>query len=243
MFKILSPKEINNEEELRIRNDSRKAYDIAKITDEVIKEKTQAEEDFKKMLIEQRELYAKEYNEQIALKNKLEEEIRSLEKRRENALKPRLIKAKDLQLQQEELFNQKLDLEKKEKELEDSSRALMQKLDVVSDREMKVNDKEKTVKRILEGAEFQKNEVAREVKKFSFVLQDFQKQKDQYEIDMAYKMSEINAKEISLKEKERSFISRENEIQASMRLLADQRLLLDKGFEELRRERKNVKLS
>lgn len=234
-MKVFTPAQSKSVGEDRVAKDARRATVIADITKELLEEKTKAEIEFEESMTRQREEAEKWYTETLKGRNELEKEVKILEERRRLALMPPLIKAEDIHSVEEELWARKLEVDLKENDNEDASRALMVRLDEVSERELDLNGREKRIKQMEQGAEIQKNQVATNAKKLSLRIDDFEKRVIETETNLAFQQSELDAKTNLYAEKERMYEEREVEIQAAKRLLADERLLLDKGFEELRR--------
>ncbi|MDE2101559.1 MAG: hypothetical protein KGL39_30215 [Patescibacteria group bacterium] len=235
-MKIFSPTEAKAAAEERADKDLRRASTIADTTKELLEMKAQTEREFAETLERQKKEAAAFHEEQLAKKKELEREVERLEKRRKEALMPLLIKEEDIHSVQEALHARELVVARKETEQEEESRALMRRLDEVSSKEQELSEREARTKRIEQGAEFQKNQVAADARRLGIQLADFQKMVEDKEIAFAYRQSELDAQAKLQQEKEQLFIQREKEIAAGKRLLEDQRSLLAKGFEELRRE-------
>lgn len=236
-MQIFSPTQVKTEAEKRTAQDMLRAKNIASVTTELIKAKEEAEKSFEKTMKLQREEAELWYTQNVTRKNELKKELEELEQKRKEALSPLLIKAEDIKSAQQEIHARKLELDAREAELEEDSRLLMQKLDQCSTTEHDLNEREKKVKRMELASEAQKNLVAKEMKQFNLQLEQFQKESEERETEFAYRQSELDARKNLADERDKSFIEREKEIRAAQRLLADQRLLLEQGFEELRRKK------
>ncbi len=237
-MQVFTPAQAKSAAEERTAKDALRAKGLAEITKELLKEQEKAERDFELTLRQQREAMFIFMEESRIKKDALEKEVLRLEDRRKKALIPPLIKAEDIHSVQEELHARKLVLDLQESEQEESSRLLMRRLDELSTQKQDLDSREQRVKRMELGAETQRNQVAQDAKHLGLQLADFQRRTEEKETEFAYRQSELDAQANLQREIELSFVKREEEIQASMRLLADQRILLDQGFSELRRHKK-----
>ncbi len=235
MLKVFSPAEARSEAEERQSKDATRARSIAALTDDLIREKNEADAAFEDTMRQQKEEAAAWFEENLSRKKSLEEEVNTLERRRKEALSPLLIKEEDIHSVQEALKARELSVEAKEGEVEEAVRGLMRRLDEVGDRELKLRDREQRIQRMEQGAQVHHTQVAQDAKRLSLKMLEFEQKVSERETDLAYRQSELDARTNLYAEKEKLFVERENEIQAAMRLLADQRVLLDKGFAELRK--------
>lgn len=234
MLKVFSPAEARSAAEERQSKDATRARSIATLTDDLIREKNEVEAAFEATLRQQKEEAEHWFEENLARKKALEEEVGKLELRRKEALSPLLIKEEDIHSVQEALKARELSVEAKEEKVDDEVRGLMRRLDEMGDRELKLKDREQRVQRMEQGAQTQHTQVAQDAKRLSLKMLEFEQKVSERETDLAYRQSELDARTNLYAEKDKLFVERENEIQAAMRLLADQRVLLDKGFAELR---------
>ena len=236
MIQVFTPAQSRSAAEERTAKDALRAKGLAEITKELLKERTDAERTFEQVMANQRLEMEQWLQESTAKKNTLEKEVLRLEKRRKEALIPLLIKAEDIHSVQEELHARKLVLDLQESEQEESSRLLMRRLDELSTQKQDLDSREQRVKRMELGAETQKNQVAESAKLLGRQIAEFTQRAEEKELEFAHKQSELDATANLQSEIDRGFIKREEEIQASMRLLDDQRILLQKGFNELRKK-------
>lgn len=200
--------------------------------------KAETEIEFEEAMKRQRQEAETWFKETTAKKEELAKEVGRLEKRRQEALMPLLIKSEDIHSVEEALLAQKLQIEAQALENEENSRLLMQKLDDSSSKEQDIEERTKRLKRLEQATEAQRNLAAEELKQFNAHIEEFQKKSEERETQFAYRQSELDALENLYKEREKGFEMREQEIEASKRLLNDGRILLEKGFEELRRNKK-----
>lgn len=233
-MQVFTPIQAKSVAEQRAAKDAFRAKGLADITEELLQEKKEAELEFNATM-ERQKLQAQVFiDETSERKNLLAKEVERLEKRRQEALKPPLVKAEDIHSISEALHARKLELDAQEIKNEDASRSLMHKLDIVSTTEQDLSQREKRLKVKELGAETQRMQVAKDAKRITLQLQSFVKMTEEKETEIAFKQSELDARTNLIKQTEDGFVTREKEIQAAMRLLADQRLLLEKGFKELR---------
>ena len=235
-MQVFTPAQAKSAAEERTAKDALRAKGLAEITKELLKEQEKAERDFELTLRQQREAMSIFMEESRIKKDALEKEVVRLEDRRKKALIPPLIKAEDIHSVQEELHARKLVLDLQESEQEESSRLLMRRLDELSTQKQDLDSREQRVKRMELGAETQKNQVAESAKLLGRQIAEFTQRAEEKELEFAHKQSELDATANLQSEIDRGFIKREEEIQASMRLLDDQRILLQKGFNELRKK-------
>ena len=235
-MQVFTPAQAKSAAEERTAKDALRAKGLAEITKELLKEQEKAERDFEQTLRQQREAMSIFMEESRIKKDALEKEVVRLEDRRKKALIPPLIKAEDIHSVQEELHARKLVLDLQESEQEESSRLLMRRLDELSTQKQDLDSREQRVKRMELGAETQKNQVAESAKLLGRQIAEFTQRAEEKELEFAHKQSELDATANLQSEIDRGFIKREEEIQASMRLLDDQRILLQKGFNELRKK-------
>lgn len=233
-MKIFTPTQSKSEAEQRASTDALRAKNLADITRELITEKNEAEASFDQTMKKQQEVSDIWFKDNLSRKQELETEVAKLEKRRKEALSPLLIKEEDIQSVQELLTARELSITAKETENEEESRLLMRKMDEFSHREQDLSKKEKRIQAWEQGVETQRNQSVLELKAMNTRMEEFQKRVEEKESEFAYRQSEIDALTNLQAEKEKGFVDREKEIASSMRLLTDQRLLLSKGFEELR---------
>lgn len=234
-MQIFTPAQAKGASEERLAKDARRAQALADTTNDLLKANADAERLFEETMAKQREETEQWFAENVARKKALADEVERLEKRRKEALMPPLIKAEDIHSVSDALHARKLELDLQEQENEETSRLLMRRLDEVSERELDLNKREKQVKRMEHGAELQRDQVAQDAKRLSRQIAEFQEKVETTQADFAFKESELDARKNLYDQNDLLLVEREKEIEAGKRLLADQRLLLDKGFEELRK--------
>ncbi len=235
MLKVFSPTESRGQADARLAKDTIRAKTLAELTDEILEAKNNAEIAFIEMM-ERQKKEAEEWTiSTTERKQALAREVERLEQRRKNALIPPLIKAEDIHLVEEELWARKLEVDLKESENEEKTRSLMVQLDAVASREQDLTQRERRTKQMEEGAEMQKQQVASSSRLLSLRLVNFEQMASERETALAYQQSELDARVNLCKDTETSLVEREREIEAANRLLQDQRVVLDKGFEELRK--------
>lgn len=234
-MRVFTPAEAKNAADIRLNKDASRAQNILEATREILAAKNEAERSFEETMKKQQDIAAAWFEETTTKKNAVLREVERLEDRRRKALKPPLIKAEDIHTFEEKLWARKLELDALEDEHETRGRELMQRLDECSTQQNDLDKREKRIKIMELATEDQKNKVASDLRHLNMQLAEFYKTKEEAEMALAFQKSELDAQAKLQKEKEDGFIERENEIQAAMRLLADQRFLLEKGFEELRK--------
>lgn len=238
MIQVFSPAQAKSVGEQRIAKDALRAKGLAEITDEVLKEKKDAEEAFAFSMKRQQQEADEWFKNNLKEKQALTEEVERLEQRRKDALSPLLIKEEDIHSVQEALNARELTVQQQEIENGEVARTLMRKIDAVQDQQQSLDEREKRVVRQEQGAEFQKNQIIKDAKRLTVQLSEFEARMSLKETEIAYKQSELDARTNLIEEKEKGFFTREQEVQAAMRLLTDQRILLEKGFKELRLKQK-----
>lgn len=237
-MQVFTPAQAKIAAEQRTSKDALRAKGLADITKELLKEKELAETEFKATMEQHKKDAEDWFKENFNKKDTLLKEIEKLEKRKQEALSPLLINAEDIHSTQEALASRELIVQQKETEIEEEARSLMHKLDKVADIKQSLDERENRVKRQELGNETQRNQIANDAKKITVQLQEFLAITSQKETDIAFERSELDARKNLLDEVEKGFIEREKEIEAAKRLLADQRVLLEKGFKELELKQK-----
>jgi chromosome segregation ATPase len=232
-FGVFTPTQAKIAAEQRTSKDAIRAKEIATITQELLKEKEEIERSFQETIVRQQKIAEQLYEENVAKKKELEAQVEKLEKRRTDALMPLLIKEEDIQSTQDSIRARQLELDERAASLEDEQRVLMRRLDEVSSRIQDLDAREKRVKQMEQGAEFQRNQVANSIKRMNTQMAEFQNKVEEKETAFAYRQSELDAQKNLYDENDKKLIEREKEIAAGKRLLADQRVLLEKGFKEL----------
>lgn len=232
---VFSPAQARSKAEERSVQEINRARAIAEATATLLKEQEEIDAAFKVRLKENQATAETWFLENTERKNQLLREVELLEKRREQALIPPFIKAEDIHSTEEALWARKLELDARESSTEGQCRLLMKKLDEVSEKETDLASREKRVKAMELGAEDQKNSVALSAKKLNKRIEEFERDKENREAELAFQDSELDARENLYNERDLMLKKREEEIETAKRLLADQRHLLDRGFEELRR--------
>lgn len=233
-LKVFTPAQARSMGEQRIARDSMRATSLAETTKELLDMKKEVEKSFDDEMKRQRETTEKWFEETSLRKNELLKEVEKLEDRRKKALLPPMIAAEDIHSTEEALWARKLELDSRSSEVEEESRFLMAKLDANSSKEQDLDEREKRMKVMELGVETQRNQISQELKQFNIKLVEFNNKIEEKEKEFAYRDSELDARKNLYDENDRSLIAREKEMESAHRLLADQRLLLSKGFEELR---------
>lgn len=232
---LFSPAQAKSAAEQRFTFEAQRARNLSALTDELREEQAETERMFQENMDRQKKEHEEWFVAMTTQKNNLKVDVEDLEERRRRALMPPLIKAEDIHSTEEALWARKLELDAREFDVEEESRVLMRRLDEVSSREQDVDARSKRLKRMESGAQLQHNQVSQSAKQLNLQILDFQKRSSDKEAEFAYQQSELDAKENLSRENERLIEEREREIEAGKRLLADQRLLLEKGFAELNR--------
>lgn len=234
-FQVFTPAESKKDDEVRRDKDAGRARVILDTTKELLQAQKDAEDDFQATMERQRREAAEWFEDNQAKKKELAEEVMALEKRRKDALMPLLIKSEDIHSVEEALRARALELDAKESSLEEESRLLMSRIDDISTREQTISKKEDYLARSEKTFEGRKSQILEDSHKLSNRMEQFEKDMAEREMTMAYRQSELDARENLYKGNEERLIEREREIEAGKRLLEDQRLVLEKGFAELRR--------
>lgn len=237
-MQVFSPVQAKSAAEQRTAKDALRAKGLAEITGELLKEKNEVELEFSATMERHRASAQAWFDGNNEKKNSLTKEVERLESRRQEALKPPLIKAEDIHSISEALHARKLELDLQQAENEDATRLLMTRLDTLSTNEEDFKQREKRLKVKEMGIETQRTKLAKDARKITLQLQSFLTMTEEKETDIAFKQSALDARTNLIEQTEKRFVAREQEIQAAMRLLADQRLLLEKGFIELRAKQK-----
>lgn len=233
-MQVFTPSQAKSAAEQRTSKDALRAKGLAEITKDLLKEKEDAERSFDLSLKRQQKESKEWFEANLTQKKALEEEVSRLEERRKEALMPLLIKEEDIQSVQEALKARELMVQQRELENEETARNLMRKIDAAQDQKQTLDERESRLQRQEQGAEFQRNQIVSDARRLTIQLSDFERRMVEKETEIAYKQSELDARTNLISDKEKGFVGREKKIEAAKRLLADQRLLLEKGFKELR---------
>lgn len=235
-MKVFSPAQARTANEERIAKDALRAKNVAEVTQELLQTKADVEKEFEETMARQRLETEEFFNQTNEKKRILEREVLELEERRKQALMPPLIKAEDIHSISEALHARGLELDYRESENEEDSRVLMRRLNEVAEQQQSLDERDARVKRLEKSTEAQRVQTAQGVQRLNKQMEDFRIRVEEKETVFAFKQSEMDAKENLLDEREKGFVARETEIQNAVRLLADHRLLLEKGFIELRQK-------
>lgn len=235
-MQIFTPAQARNATEERNSKDAQRAKVIVDVTNDLIKERNEAEQAFEATLKFQREKNEAEINRFIDKKNALLSEISGLERRREDLLSPLLLVKNELDSEREAVLILKLQNEAKEQELIEEKRLLMSKLDEVSTLKQDLENRSKLLRTRELGSESQRNQIAHDARRLSVQTSEFYSKVNEKQSEFAFRESELDARSNLLDEREKGFMRREEEIKSAKILLQDQRIQLDKGFEELRKK-------
>lgn len=237
-LRVFTPVQARSAGEQRIAKDAMRAQSLAETTKELILTKNEVEKEFEETMKKKQEESAKWFAENIEKKNALLKEVEKIEERRKKSLEPILISADDIHNEFEALQARKLELDMQDEEMQEEYRKLTQKMDLVSSKEQDLNEREKRVRRVELGSETQRNQVAESSRLLNKKLSEFQQNIEQKDMDIAFRESELDARKNLYDQNDQLLITREKEIESAKRLLADQRILLEKGFQELRAKQK-----
>lgn len=235
MFGVFTPEQVRNQAQQRSLRDSQRARDISDTIDVLLKEQNDLEREFAESMNARRKEAEEEYEKRLQEKRALDDEIRKLEERRREALRPLLLSEQDVQSAQEALKVREDAVATAEAENEETHRALVKKINETAERARNLDERESLVKRREAGAEMQRQQVSQSAKQVNALLQKFEQEKADWDIERAHQQSEFDARKNLYDQQDARLLEREQEIEASMRLLQDQRVLLDKGFAELRK--------
>lgn len=237
-FPVFTPAQSRTVAEQLRSKDSDRAKQLLEATEEILRAKTEAEQSFEETMQRQQKEGEEWFTEHVGKKNELKREVEELEERRKKALSPLTLKKKDLDLRDESLLARELGIQNKEVELQEESRILMRRSDEVSSRELDLDERGRRIKRTEEGARLQARQTAENAKSLNRRMAEFQVHMEQNEQGLAYRKSKQDARENLLDGIEAGFVKRENVLASEAKLLADQRVLLSKGFKELANKQK-----
>lgn len=221
--------------EERIAKDALRAQSIADTTKDLLTTKEKVEKDFNEMMAKQQKDFEDFVQGKIKERKALEKEVEKLEHRKKVALTPLVEREKGVQLQEEDLKRRSYELALTASNQEETARVLMRRLDDVSIREQNALNQEEKVKRMEQGSEMQRMQVAQDARRLGLRLADFQRESEEKERDFAYIQSELDARHNLILEKEKGFKEREQELERERIRLADQRFELEKAFDEIRK--------
>lgn len=236
MFEVFTPARAKSAAEDRLSKDVLRARSLVDLTRELIEEKNKAENDFNETMQRQQKEAEKEFAERIARKNILEREVERLEQRRKAAISPLTQREKDIKSKEESLIARELVIVDQEAENEEDSRLLMRRLDDISMQKQMLDEREAKIQRIEHGIEIQRKQTIEGSKYLALQMAVYQQKVDAMQAEFFRREAGLLAKESLYIEREKGFEKREFEVSEEFRLLADRRILLDKGFEELKRK-------
>ena len=233
-MRVFTPTQAKTAQEERIGKEALRARTLAETTKELLETKNEVEQEFEQTMARHKAASEQFYAEELEKKKALKEEVLLLEQRRKDALSPLIQREKDIESREQQLCTDKELFESEKEEFEDKNRAFMKNLDILSTRQQELDEREDRVRRMEYGAQTQRDQIAHDAKNLALRLSAFLKDMQEKETAFAYRESELDAKVNLYNDKLKNIEEREEKITQSMRLLEDQRELLEKGFKELR---------
>lgn len=209
------------------------------MTQEILREKKDAEDAFVETMRQQQEVSEQWFSKNLEKKQELGREIAALEKRKQEALSPLLIKESDIQSAQEALVLREAELIQRKAEIEEESRVLMRRMDEYTTKMHDLDSRQKRVHVMEQGAATQRNQIVSDARKLNEHLASFNERVAKTEYDFAIRQSELDAQKNLYDEKDRGLVTREKEIIEEKRRIADQWKEIEKTSEELRKQHGN----
>lgn len=242
-MKLLTPsqnKELKDQETLRA---ILRIQELQKIEKKARQDLANAQADFNLTLAHNREKWATEEQEHMERVKERKAEIDRLEAQRLNALIPvNILKASaEEQLADAEKYAKSL--REKEETNELLAEKLQDKLDEVGEREQSLNHLKLELEIRQTGLENQSRSTILATQKLNEEMAAFGAYRTQAEKEIQAKLNEISIEEKSLEEKRQELATLQKKLNDQAIRLADERGVLDRAFQEVRRMKSNIPIA
>ena len=217
-----------------------RAEEIREITKEINIGRANADADFQATLARNRTVWAQEELDHQRRKIEMDKEISKLEAERLSLLIPIGIIGKGAGSRMEEAVNFLASLKEREKNVDELTELLQDKLDSVGEREETVRTREQRVELKEMGVKNQYESTIEGSKALSKEIKDFAVIRGKAEKEIGDKKETLTLKEKTLNSREASLVAREKSLNDTDRQLKDERGTLARAWAELERMKANI---
>lgn len=235
-MKLLTPsqnKDLNSQQTVK---QVLRIQELEKATTQALQSLAKAEAEFNATLARNRDKWALEEEEHFKRTKERETEIDFLEAKRINALIPIGIIKEATEDRMEEAVKLLSGIRMREQKAEKLIEQLETKLDEVGQREVDVNQKEKTLVLRQEGIELQSHAIVEGSRKLNQATIEFKNLKEKEEKAIKDRKTELFLIERSLISKEETLKLTDKALNDLATQLADERGTLDRAWQELKRK-------
>lgn len=240
-MKLLSPVDAQNKAKKSLDAEKYRLVEVQTLITQKYKELGQAEDDFAFALKNQRAVWVEELARYDLRVFSLRNEVESLEERRRQALIPLTERAKMLDTKSSVLDAREEELDEKDADLEIEKAILVTRLDEVAERELQADKVARTLTLREEGVKAQAAQVGASSASLTVAIGQADALSRGKERELTLKEATLTGRQVHLEERERVVKVKEAGFDNREKALQDERYVLTKAAEELKKQQNGTK--